>query len=130
MRALLLAVCVAVCAAAPASAGEPGSRCAHAVPRGGWTPARVERVVRCAGRVTPGVSPGEMVSVGRCESGLRRWAENGRYKSVFMHDEDRWPARARKHGFPGASIWDPLAQSFVTARAVRYAGWEAWDCKP
>jgi hypothetical protein len=70
------------------------------------------------------------VRVARCESRFRPRAYNpaGPYGGVYQQDMDYWPARARKYGHRGESVFDAHANVDVSLRMARDAGWGHWGC--
>ena len=75
-----------------------------------------------------GVDPGFAVGVAQCESGLNPRANSGRYVGLFQHDAGMWPERARRYGHPGASPFDPVANTDVSLRMAKAQGWGHWGC--
>ena len=77
---------------------------------------------------------GEAVAVATCESGLRptaRGGSGGNYAGLFQQWISQWPERSARYGFAGASIYDPWANSMVSAGMVRDDGdWGQWACQP
>jgi hypothetical protein len=72
------------------------------------------------------------VEVARCESGLNSNAYNpsGPYGGLFQHYEPSWPSRASAAGFPGASIFDPTANTAAAHLVWQSGGWDPWPhCK-
>lgn len=84
-----------------------------------------------------GVNANTLLRIAKCESGFNPLARNTNYRAgaagnpvgLFQHVEGYWPARAAKYGVPGASIYDPDAQSRVTAGMFRDGQASAWECK-
>lgn len=90
-------------------------------------PSRVAKYIRCVARIVPHFDLPKAIEVGSCESGLRPDAdENPPYGGVYQHDERLWPRRASTFGFRNHSVFDPVANIWVTARIVQYEGWGAW----
>lgn len=102
--------------------------------RGTWTQHEENRTAWCVldhWPVPGGIS--KFRSVGDCESGWYRFANNGgHYLGLFQHAASAW--RSRVHAFrpqhwrlkPGWT--NSRTQIVVTARMVRAQGWGAWSC--
>jgi hypothetical protein len=75
----------------------------------------------------PGIEA-HMASTIRCESGWYELANNGWHKGLGQQDPRFWDNRAAGAGFPGYSIYDPIAQIFTMAHMVAYRGWGDWAC--
>lgn len=86
-----------------------------------------------------GLDPDGWLAVGRCESGLNPSASNGPNKGLFQQNVVYWydrvvdgrlvVGRARHYGYPGASIFDPVANANVSA-AMWADGYEKhWSCR-
>lgn len=91
-----------------------------------------ETIVQAASRY--GVSAHDMYKVMMCEShgdpnaGSYR---NSKYKGLFQYDQNTWEGASFFAGYSGRSIYDGIAQIFVTAWKVNHdRGWRAWGCKP
>lgn len=91
-----------------------------------------ETIVAAAGKY--GVSAHDMYKVMMCEShgdpnaGSYR---NSKYKGLFQYDQNTWDGASWFAGYGGRSIYDGVAQIYVTAWKVRHdGGWRAWGCKP
>ncbi len=84
-----------------------------------------------------GISADMMLRIAQCESGMNPNARNTNYYApgygnpvgLFQHVEGYWPARASKYGYPGASVFDPVANANVTAAMMRAEGTSAWECR-
>lgn len=84
-----------------------------------------------------GINANMMLRIARCESGFNPLARNRNYRAgsygnpvgLFQHVEGYWPARANKYGYPGASVFDPVANANVTAAMMKAEGLGAWECK-
>lgn len=76
----------------------------------------------------------EAVAVATCESGLNpsaRGGGGGNYAGLFQQSLTYWPERAARFGMAGASVYDPWANSVVSAGMVRDDGdWGQWACSP
>lgn len=88
---------------------------------------KVERIIHRAAREW-GVDGARMVRVARCESGLdpRAQSPSGKFLGLFQQHRDFWPDRARKAGLAGASVFDPWANAYVSARMIAVSGWHHW----
>jgi hypothetical protein len=83
------------------------------------------------------MSASTMLRIARCESSFNPLARNPHYTvpgygnpvGLFQHVEGYWPARAAKYGYPGASVFDPVANANVTAAMMANEGTSAWECK-
>lgn len=82
-----------------------------------------------------------MLRIASCESRFNPLARNAGYTAyqngvsygnpvgLFQHVEGYWPGRAARYGYPGASVFDPVANANVTAAMMRAEGMGAWECK-
>jgi hypothetical protein len=78
-----------------------------------------------------------MIRIADCESDFNPLARNPHYYvpgygnpvGLFQHVEGYWPARAVKYGWPGASVFDPVANANVRAAMMATEGTSAWECK-
>lgn len=88
---------------------------------------RIISIIRRAAR-SEGIDPDAFLAVAVCESGLRPRAlsPNGLYAGLFQHAVRYWPARARRAGYAGASVFDPVANAAVSARLWRVSGPHHW----
>lgn len=87
-----------------------------------------------------GVSAEMMLRIAKCESTFNPNARNSNYTAIvngvsygnpvgmFQHVEGYWAARAVKYGYPGASVFDPVANANVTAAMMAAEGTSAWEC--
>ena len=72
--------------------------------------------------------------IARCESTLNPNAintgyyDNGHPSGLFQHISGYWPARAAQYGYPGASVFDPVANANVTAAMFRDGHSNLWEC--
>jgi hypothetical protein len=66
--------------------------------------------------------------VAACESKFNPKAFNHPYAGLYQQDIRRWPSRARHFGHPGASAFDPFANTDVSLRMARASGWSHWGC--
>ena len=67
--------------------------------------------------------------VAQCESGLDPGAYNPSgpgYGGLFQHALTAWDARAAAAGWAGAGVFDPVANTAVTAWLVATDGWGHW----
>lgn len=76
-----------------------------------------------------GLDPEKVVRIARCESTFNPQARNGIYQGLFQHHAGYWPARAKKYGVAGASIFDAQAQIIVTTSMMADVGYGPWECK-
>lgn len=77
-----------------------------------------------------GVSASKMHGVMICESHGNPYA-GGYYKGLFQYSPDTWAGASAQYPggvYAGASIYDPIAQIYVTAWKVSKQGWGAWGC--
>ncbi|MFO7547910.1 MAG: hypothetical protein R6X29_03395 [Acidimicrobiia bacterium] len=68
----------------------------------------------------------------RCESRGDPGARNTRSSAsgLFQHLRRYWPVRAAKAGYPGASVFDPVANVAASAYLVyEGGGWSHWTCR-
>lgn len=94
--------------------------------------------IRCAARAWKAPStPGYVVSIARCESGLRPSAYNPNgHGGLFQHDTGAWSSRARKYLVPlafnaGIGWANGEANTIVAIRMARsYGYWPSsqWSC--
>ena len=70
------------------------------------------------------------LSVAQCESNLDPTAVNpsGLHGGLFQHAISAWDGRAENAGWAGASIFDPEANTAVSAWLVETGGWWHWSC--
>ena len=70
------------------------------------------------------------LSVAQCESNLDPTAVNpsGLHGGLFQHAISVWDWRAEQAGWAGASIFDPEANTAVSAWLVETGGWWHWSC--
>jgi soluble lytic murein transglycosylase-like protein len=93
----------------------------------------IEQIIRDAA-VKHGLDPNWFVNLARCESGLNPNAinygyyENGNPSGLFQHISGYWAGRASAHGYPGASVFDPVANANVTASMWK-TGSHLWECQ-
>lgn len=93
----------------------------------------IEQIVRSAA-VKFGIDPDYFVSIAICESGLDpnnvnyNYYENGYPSGLFQHLSGYWPQRAIDHGYPGASVFDPVANANVTASMWASGSRGLWEC--
>lgn len=75
-----------------------------------------------------GIDPEKFIRVAQCESGLRPRAQSprGTFRGLFQQHYRYWPARARRAGLAGASVFDAQANAVVSAWMIRESGWGAW----
>ena len=68
--------------------------------------------------------------VAQCESNLDPTAVNpsGLHGGLFQHAISAWDSRATAAGWAGASIFDPEANTAVSAWLVEVDGWWHWSC--
>ena len=68
--------------------------------------------------------------VAQCESNLDPTAVNasGLHGGLFQHAISAWESRAEQAGWSGASIFDPEANTAVSAWLVEVGGWSHWSC--
>ena len=68
--------------------------------------------------------------VAQCESNLDPTAVNpsGLHGGLFQHAISAWDSRAELAGWAGASIFDPEANTAVSAWLVEVGGWSHWSC--
>jgi len=82
-----------------------------------------------------GLNPTHFLSIANCESGFNPNAvnhgyyENGHPSGLFQHLSGYWPARAAAHGYPGASVFDPVANANVTASMWATGSSHLWECQ-
>ena len=89
----------------------------------------VKQLILCAARRwdSPG-TPGQAISVARCESNLNPHAFNsGGYAGLFQQSTRYWPGRAAAYGFRGWSAFNARANIIVTMRMVKQYGWDPWS---
>ena len=77
--------------------------------------------------------PGDVetaVRVADCESNFDPTAVNpsGLHGGLFQHAISAWDSRATQAGWAGASIFDPEANTAVSAWLVEVDGWWHWSC--
>jgi len=77
----------------------------------------------------------ELTSVGQCESGWNRFANNGgRYVGLFQHAASSYTGRVNTYGpvawdHPISTAWrNSRSQIVMTVRMVRDVGWGPWSC--
>jgi len=96
-----------------------------------------EKYIRCEDRrIGAPRTGGQIITIGRCESGPDLLAGWGSHVGTFQHDPDYWPGRWRTWGrgnHPGDGDLDPSPVRFrtnviVTLRMARAQGWGAWSC--
>lgn len=93
----------------------------------------VEQIVRDAA-IRYGQNPDYMVKIAMCESTLnpnsvaRNIIDGGHPSGLFQHVTTYWPARAAKYGYPGASVFDAVANANVTAQMFRDGHQNLWEC--
>lgn len=81
-----------------------------------------------------GLDPNWFWNLAGCESTWNPGAvnysynENGHPSGLYQHISGYWPGRAAQHGYPGASVFDPVANANVTA-AMWASGSHLWDCQ-
>lgn len=70
------------------------------------------------------------LDVAQCESNLDPTAVNpsGLHGGLFQHAISAWDSRAEQAGWAGASIFDPEANTAVSAWLVEVDGWWHWSC--
>lgn len=94
----------------------------------------IETIVRHAARKY-GLDENYFVHIAICESGLHpdsvnhNYYENGYPSGLFQHISGYWPARAAKHGYAGASVFDAEASANVTAAMFAEGAQKLWECK-
>lgn len=82
-----------------------------------------------------GIDPARALRVAQCESNLNpqsvnyNYNENGYPSGLFQHLSGYWPARAAKHGYPGASVFDPVANANVTMAMWAKGSAGLWECQ-
>lgn len=82
-----------------------------------------------------GIDPARALRIAQCESGLNpqsvnyNYNENGYPSGLFQHLSGYWPARAAKHGYPGASVFDPVANANVTMAMWASGSAGLWECQ-
>lgn len=150
-RSLILALTAAVLATAafPAvAAAAPGSDRAPALSTTAPDTGKVcdinwrrsvramKRLIRCAAVHfdVPGGAH-KAIDVAECESNFNpdAWNASGcagyGCGGVFQHHMRYWAGRAQQYGFPGASVFNGRANTFVSMQMVRAAGnWNDWSC--
>ncbi|MDH5372863.1 MAG: transglycosylase family protein [Acidimicrobiia bacterium] len=79
-------------------------------------------------RFFPAEEVEKAVLVAKCESGFNPNAYNpaGPYGGLFQHLESAWAARATAAGYPGASIFDPEANTAAAHLVWSSSGWGPW----
>jgi len=89
----------------------------------------VKQLIRCAARRwdSPG-TPGQAISVARCESNLNPRAYNsGGYAGLFQQSTMYWPGRAEQWGQDDRSVFNGRANIIVSVRMAHAAGsWSPW----
>lgn len=78
-----------------------------------------------------GVSASKMHRVMMCESGGNAYA-GSYYKGLFQYAPGTWAGASAQYPggvYAGASIYDPIAQIYVTAWKAGRQGWGAWGCQ-
>jgi hypothetical protein len=81
-----------------------------------------------AARFFPAEEVDKAVLVAKCESGFNPMAYNpaGPYGGLFQHLETAWTSRASAAGYPGASIFDPEANTAAAYLLWSSSGWSPW----
>jgi len=103
-----------------------------------WNPVSVVRFIRCADEVwnVPG-TPKYIISIARCESGLRYRAYNssGPYLGIFQHVQSAWSERVERYIQPlhiRDTRWlNPEVNILIALRmAISMRGWpnDQWSC--
>lgn len=101
-----------------------------------WT-AREERLTAACATGKWSVPGGlsKFMSVGSCESGWNRFANNGgRYLGLFQHAASAYVGRVNDYQPPSWDValstrWtNSRGQIVMTARMVHASGWGAWTC--
>lgn len=93
----------------------------------------IESIIREAATAN-GVDPDWLVALADCESTLNPnvtnygYYDNGYPTGLFQHISGYWPDRAAAYGYAGASIKDPVAQSYVTAGMIADGKSYMWEC--
>lgn len=81
-----------------------------------------------------GLDPEWFWNLAKCESTWnpnavnKSYYDNGNPSGLFQHISGYWPARAEKHGYAGASVFDPVANANVTASMWK-SGSHLWECQ-
>lgn len=94
----------------------------------------IENIVRQAAR-NHGIDEDNFVRIAKCESTLNpnsvnyNYYDNGNPSGLFQHLAGYWPARAARHGYPGASVFDATANANVTAAMFAAGQSYLWECK-
>jgi hypothetical protein len=82
-----------------------------------------------------GVNAATMLRIAKCESSFNPSAiapnliDGGHPSGLFQHVMTYWPARAAAYGYPGASVFDAVANANVTAAMMAAQGTGAWECQ-
>jgi hypothetical protein len=89
----------------------------------------IKQLIRCAASRwdSPG-TPGQAISVARCESNLNPHAYNsGGYAGLFQQSTQYWPGRAEQWGQDERSVFNGRANIIVSVRMAHAAGsWSPW----
>ena len=56
-------------------------------------------------------------------------SRSGTYRGLLQHNMRYWDSRARKAGWPGASVYNPEANIAVSAWLVNQGGWSHWTIR-
>lgn len=94
----------------------------------------VESIVRQAA-MTHGLDPDHFWAVAMCESSGNpnavnySYYENGHPSGLLQHLSGYWPARAADHGYPGASVFDVVANANVSASMWASGSSGLWACQ-
>ena len=93
---------------------------------GAW---HIKQLIRCAaGRWDSPGTPGQTISVARCESNLNPHAyDSGGYAGLFQQSTQYWPGRAEQWGQNERSVFNGRANIIVSVRMAHAAGsWSPW----
>lgn len=82
-----------------------------------------------------GVDANRMLRIAKCESTFNPSIEapnvidGGHPSGLFQHVSTYWPARAKRYGWKGASVFNAQANAEVTAQMFKENLWHLWECK-
>jgi resuscitation-promoting factor RpfB len=95
----------------------------RAVPAVSYSPGSIEGIIAAAANRW-GVSASWMISIARCESGLRPTAYNpsGPYYGLFQFLMSTFRANG------GTNIWSPVDQANITAKMLAHGQAWQWSC--
>lgn len=100
---------------------------------GSYSRADLEKIVRDAANKY-GISVDRAFRIANCESTWnpravnQNYYENGHPSGLFQHISGYWAQRAVDYGYPGASVFDPVANANVTMGMWRDGHANLWEC--